>query len=358
MVDPLVLVIVLNYNVTKSKDLKEMVEKLIFDLHNTRYDNVIFLLLDNGSGDNTYNFLKEKVRVINDPRFIVIRSNINLGYSSGNIFGYRFIREILKYQPKYVIFLNNDISIRDEFWLSRIISFLEEKVGELKSDLLVVQPKLVLIDEPHTLNGIGFIDMFGFDASMGDLEHDRGQYDSLKYIFYAGGSALITTSKAFEELGMFDAEYFLQVEEIDFCWRVWLSGGFVFYLPSVKLGHQSSLTLKTIDGFLKIFLQERNRLITMFKNYSLTSLLKYLPCTIFLQMIESIYLLILGKKSGVAILFAVLYFLLNLRRYLEKRRYVQKMRKRPDKIIIKIMRPPSIIRLYRKLKRHRLGIND
>jgi len=356
--EPPVAVIVLNHNVNKNTNLREIVKGLIRDLHTTDYMNCIFLLLDNGSTDGTYMFLKRVINemALKDLRFILIRTGRNLGYSGGNILGYAYLTKILKIKPKYIIFLNNDVRVFDNRWLRKIVDFLTVEENTLQTKIIAAQPKIVLISKSNLLNGIGFINALGFDSSLGDLEFDQGQYDSLKYIFYTGGSALITTSEAFEKVGMFDPKYFLQMEEVDFCWRIWLAGGFVLFIPRVVIGHESGMTIGTIGSPFKVFLQERNRIATLFKNYSAFNLIKYLPILFFMEILQALLLFIYKKnlKSAGAIILAIPSFIVDIKYFAKKRMFVQYvLRKRKDEQIIMLMRPISVRRLILKFKRHR-----
>ena len=70
---------------------------------------------------------------------------------------------------------------------------------------------------------------------------------------------------------------FVYSEESDFCWRVWLSGYAVIFVPLAKVYHvNAATTSKFGKSFLK-FQFHRNQIVTVIKNLSLKNLAKYTP---------------------------------------------------------------------------------
>lgn len=51
------------------------------------------------------------------------------------------------------------------------------------------------------------------------------------------GALMAITRKTFEDVGWFDSSYFLHVEDIDICKRMWISGGQVMFVPSATALH-------------------------------------------------------------------------------------------------------------------------
>jgi GT2 family glycosyltransferase len=75
----------------------------------------------------------------------------------------------------------------------------------------------------------------------------------------------------------FDPLFFVYSEESDFCWRVWLAGYRVVFVPSAKVYHVGAATTTKFRPSYLMFQQYRNQIVTMVKNLSLKNLVKYTP---------------------------------------------------------------------------------
>ncbi len=78
---------------------------------------------------------------------------------------------------------------------------------------------------------------------------------------------MISRRDALVRLGGFDDDYFAYLEDVDFGWRTWLSGGRVLYEPAGLVRHHSSATSNRLGNFERGVLFERNAMQTALKNY-------------------------------------------------------------------------------------------
>ena len=81
---------------------------------------------------------------------------------------------------------------------------------------------------------------------------------------WGGGAAFCCRAEVFTELGGFSAEFFAHQEEIDLCWRVWLSGRRVVVEPRSKVYHLGGATLSVGSPF-KTMLNHRNNLAMLYR---------------------------------------------------------------------------------------------
>lgn len=232
---PLVSIVVLNYN--GKKYINKCVESILM----SEYDNFELIIVDNNSIDKSIEFIEDTFK---DTRLSIIRNDKNTGFAGGNNIG------VQNTKGKYVVLLNID-TIVDRKWLTEIISLME-------SDLTigVAQSKLLSIDDRSTFDSAGdYLDYFGLSFSRGGswFEKDNGQYDTIEEIFSARGAALVTRKEIVNAIGLFDDDYFLDFEDVDFCWRVKLYGKRIVFVPASIAYHkgagissQSSLTLKNV----------------------------------------------------------------------------------------------------------------
>ena len=75
----------------------------------------------------------------------------------------------------------------------------------------------------------------GFDIGWG--QPDQGQYDQARPVGAIAGAALLARHAVFDELGGFDGTYGAYLEDVDLCWRAWLRGYTVEYVPAALAYH-------------------------------------------------------------------------------------------------------------------------
>lgn len=109
-----VVALILNYN---SYNLSmEAVDNLI------SIAKIKIVLVDNCSTDDSYNILMKKFKDENQVK--IIRTDKNLGYASGNNFGFKYIRKNIS-NAKYVMLMNPDIHIKNESVINELRKILD-----------------------------------------------------------------------------------------------------------------------------------------------------------------------------------------------------------------------------------------
>lgn len=247
---PKVAVVILNWNG------RYYLEKFLPSVFNSTYQNIEFIIGDNGSTDNSLSFVME-----NFPKFTTIRNKENLGFAGG-------YNEVLKQvEADYFVLLNSDVEV-SESWIEPVIEQME------KDPLLVAcQPKIQAYHSKgefeHAGAAGGFIDFFGYPFCRGrildKIEKDNGQYNDDIEIFWATGAALFIKVEAWKEVGGFDKDFFAHFEEIDLCWRLKKLGYKIGYCSQSTVFHVGGGTLKTSNPH-KTYLNFRNNLIMLQKN--------------------------------------------------------------------------------------------
>lgn len=331
---PFISIIVVNYNG------KKFLDECFTSIFNTKYNNFEIILVDNGSSDGSVEYIKEKYGK-KGRKLKILALNENVGYAQGNNEGFKIAK------GEYVVFLNNDIRV-EENWLKELIDVLEKdkKIG-------AAQPKLLLDDGIH-IDATGcFIDYMGRVYQRGVFEKDMGQYNFIDEVFYAKGAAIIVRRKVLEEVGLFDPSYFIYYEETDLCWKIWLNGYKVIYVPNSIIYHKGGATIGKKRSPEAMFHARKNHVATLIKNYELKNLIKYLT-PLLIRMIMYTAKLFIGKNSkvGKAYIRAIFWNLTHLKENLRKRAYVQNfIRKVSDKeIMSKMLSPHEFEKIKYKLK--------
>jgi len=303
--EPLVSIVILNWN--GQPFLRTCLDS-VFKLNYPRYE-VIFV--DNGSVDDSVPWVRA-----NYPQVKVIENESNLGYAEGNNIGIRASR------GEYVATLNNDTEL-DPDWLEELVAVAtnDDTVGSCAS-------KQLLFHKPDVLHSVGIQPRkSGAPENLGDGERDLGQYDMVREVFAAPGASAFYRREALDHVGLFDSSYFAYHEELDLGWRLRLAGWVCVSVPRAKLLHIRSGTVRRIPDFT-LYHSERNRIWTLLKNASLTTLAIFMPAikayeirVMSRDMARSIV-----KQKGSVALRARIDALKQLSPILEKRKKVQALR--------------------------------
>ena len=268
------------------------------------------VVADNGSTDGSVEWLRgvEGVQVITLDR--------NYGFAEGYN---RALAELKGYD--IFVLLNSDVEPA-EGWLAPLLTLLEER-----EDVAVVVPKL-LDDKARTkfeyagASG-GFIDYFGYPFCRGrilnSVEEDRGEYDTPREVMWGSGAAFCCRSTLFTELGGFSKEFFAHQEEIDLCWRVWLSGQRVMVEPRSKVYHLGGATLSATSP-MKVMLNHRNNLAMLFRCAPTSQRMFVAVVRPILDMLAALVYLLQGKVAYTKAVFKAWYDFLSWHKRLSKER--------------------------------------
>jgi GT2 family glycosyltransferase len=328
---PQVSVIVLNYNGLG------FLHRCIETLLQTSYSPLELVVADNDSSDGSLAYLRE-----NFPEVRIIPFSTNLGYSGA------YNAAIEQVDSEYVVLLNFDVEVEPD-WLDQAMNLMLAE-----PDLAAVQPKLRALQIrgrfEYAGGSGGYVDRYGYPFLRGrvfdSLEMDHGQYDDVIPIFWATGAALLTRRSAFSKVGGLDTDFFLHMEEIDLCWRYWLTGWKVKVAPQGTVYHWSGAALSA-EKFHKMYYNHRNSLVMLIKNYELGKLWGRLPVRILLDGFTVATSLFRGEaRRSRAVLAAYWYLFTHLPSLWRKRRRVQRMRTVADRDIEKVILPGCLVWRY------------
>ena len=189
------------------------------------------IVVDNGSMDGSYEFLREKFR--NIPDVILIKNKENLGFSKA-------VNIALKISKgSYKFLLNSDTKITKHI-ISDIISFFErdKKIG-------VIGTKLILPDGTTQKSCFNF-PSFGNAISeywLGKKNAYSSFYnDNITEVDAVVGASFLIAPEAYKKVGLFDEKYFMYFEDLDYCRRVKKAGFKVIYYPKASVFHHHGLS--------------------------------------------------------------------------------------------------------------------
>ena len=245
-----VAVVILNYNGLY------FLEKFLPSIlqHSAPYPVIV---ADNKSSDTSLPYIRQ-----NFPQVHIIENGANYGYAQG------YNMALKQVEAEYVILLNSDVEVT-EHWIDPIITLMDKD-----RTIAACQPKILDFHQRDHFEYAGaaggYIDNYGYPFCRGrifnTLEKDQGQFNDTAEVFWATGACLFVRSKAFWQVGGFDASYFAHMEEIDLCWRLKNFGHKIFVEPSSVIYHIGGGTLNKLSK-QKTFLNFRNNLTTLTKNH-------------------------------------------------------------------------------------------
>jgi GT2 family glycosyltransferase len=340
---PLVSIIIPAYNV------KSYVLRCVRGVFSARYPNIEVFVVDNGSADGSVNLLKEEFA--KNKRFEVISLPKNFGPA------YARNRGSEKAKGEYLAFLDSD-TVPDKNWLAPLVEAMEKDTS-----VGACQCKLLLYKERNKFDYAGdYLSQLGFLVQrVKGGEEDRGQADERVEILSAKSAGMIIRADAFKEIGGFDEDYFIYVEETDLGWRTWLAGLRIIFVPESRVYHEFGTTSfidPKLQNFNAKFHGTKNYITTNFKNLGAKNLIKILPLHIVVWLGIGFWLLIKGQpRYSLYVFLGILWPLLNLKKLIAKRMTVQRKRRKTDEELFPaIFRRTSFKYFYDKITEvHEVG---
>lgn len=281
MHQPLVAIVILNFNGI------HYLEIFLPSVLASTYQNKKIIVADNASTDDSVSWLMS-----NFPQVELIILDKNYGFAKG------YNEALKQVAADYYVLLNSDVEVTPT-WLEPAITLLEadQTIG-------ACQPKLLAYYNKHLFEYAGacggWLDMFGYPFSRGRIfdfcEEDHGQYNEPQPIFWASGAAMIVRATAYQKMNGLDEFFFAHQEEIDLCWRMQKAGYKIMACPQSVVYHVGGGTLPK-GNQRKVFLNFRNNLVMLAKNWNWRSRLTKLPFRIGLDIISALKALLLGDRQ-------------------------------------------------------------
>lgn len=320
MNNPKVSIIITNFNGG------QVLLDCINSLKKIDYPNFETILIDDCSIDNSF---EEAIKNKGILKLNGFKNKKNLGFVGAN-------NEGLKYSTgEYILLLNNDTKVS-----KNLLSVLVDKM-ENDPKIGAVQPKIKMMDNQDILDNAGsFLTRTGFLIHWGFGKKDSKEFDTKKIIFSAKGACLMTRREIINKIGLFDQDFVSYMEESDFCWRVWLAGYTIYFLPQTYIYHKLGFSYSKLSPEVVNYNSFKNRILSSYKNLETKNLLLILvPHLIIILTLSLYYLLRLQFSKSGMIIGAIVWNIKNIKISTRKRKVVQEMRViSDDKLFKQVMR--------------------
>lgn len=281
-------IIIVNYNT------KNLTAECAMSLGKyTRGIKYEIIVVDNASSDGSQ-------KVLRNLNLKLIENKQNLGFGKANNQGIKVAK------GKYILLMNSDTLIHSNLlgemviWMTKnskagvATCALKNKDGSLQAtggyfptlprviawmfflDDLPILSRIVRSFHPHTP------DFFGKDPS----------YLEKHELDWITGAFFLVRRKVLDQIGYFDNDYFMYVEEVDLCWRAKIKGWKVWYLPEWSITHFGSAS----SNYEFPIISEYKGLKIFYKKHM--SYLQYQLLRVLLKIGAILRIIILGLLKG------------------------------------------------------------
>jgi GT2 family glycosyltransferase len=233
-------IIIVNYN--GDNYLEDCINSIYASCKSIDFEIII---IDNNSKDGSVVLLKREF-----PQIELIESAVNLGFAGGNNLA------VKKASGKNILLLNNDTILLEDLSIA-IDELNKEEVGVVSIKMLdkSKQYRKSVGKFPTIYSLMLFSKLYmkkdGFET--GDFSDKHYEVD------WVEGSFLLTKRDYYIKLGGLTEDYFMYVEDVDYCKKIALLGKKRIYFPAISYVHYSGFNstrnYRLIDGY-KIYVNK------------------------------------------------------------------------------------------------------
>ncbi|PVX23471.1 MAG: hypothetical protein CW691_10490 [Candidatus Bathyarchaeum sp.] len=311
---PSVSIVIVNFNG------RELLKQCLHTLLNTDYPNYEIVVVDNASTDGSVAALEASFG--SNPKIRIVDNRENVGHAEGCNIGARMTN------GQYIVFLDSDIQFEPKNWLWELVNVMEQDdaVG-------LAQAKIVLAEDKHCLDYVCVaVDALGTWAANYGSKEERLK-ENFEILAASSGCCIVQRS-VFDQVGGFDADYFIYDDDTDLSLRARLLGYRVMFVPSAMVIHRGGI-LRGVSGMM-LYHSSKNRLNTVLKNYELRNVWwRFSVLTFFTFMVSAGFFAVKKHDEAKATLRGVMYPLIDLRKIWKKRLLFQSKRRVKDSELVK-----------------------
>lgn len=244
---PKAAIIILNFN-----SYKQTIE-CIKSVKNITYPNYKIIVVDNNSKDDSVLMIKSCF-----PEIILLKSEENSGYASGNNLGIKFA---LDDNSEFLCILNNDVAVDKNFLEPVIETLINDKQAAAAG------PSICFYGQNDIIQAMG--GKINLYTGLSSLKFKGRKHteikDNLYDVDYLGGACFVVKADILKKFGLIPENYFLFYEETEFFLNIKRHGFRLLCIRDSKVYHKVSGTISKYKG-LSYFFLNRNRILFMRRN--------------------------------------------------------------------------------------------
>lgn len=251
-------------------------EKYIENCLSTIYNNksLEIIVIDNQSTDNTLKLIEKKF-----PNVKLIKNMENRGYGVANNIGVSISTR------KYLVILNPDTKL-EEGCIDNLLKPLTEK-----PDIITV-PK-VLVYNGEKINTCGNKQHFTGMAFTRGANEKPDKRSNSRYVNGLSGACFAISWENYQELGGFDENIFLYMDDSELSWRINARGLKIFYMQEAIVYHDYDFKMTPE----KIYHVEKGRYIILRKYLTWKEYILLSPSLLMTEILTWGYAALNGPKG-------------------------------------------------------------
>lgn len=243
-------IIIISFNT--SNLLLSCINSIIRQTKDVSYEIIV---VDNASTDGSPEIISnlQGVKLINNKN--------NIGFAGANNQGIR------KTKGRYILLLNSDTIISDNL-LKEMVLWMDEKpeagitTCSLRNKDGSIQgnggffPTLMRVFSWMTIQDLPFVDRVikpFHPAKSKSFSKETEFYKKPRELDWITGAFMLVRKDVFEKAGHFDEDYFMYVEDVDFCYRVKRQNWKIWYFPQWSIIHYGGASGNTRLSVLSEF---------------------------------------------------------------------------------------------------------
>ncbi len=271
------------------------------------------VVVDNMSVDGTADYIRGAY-----PSVRLIESGRNDGFGAG------VNRGVRESHGAYVAVLNPDVEVQEN-WLQPLIDTLESH-----PDVGLVTPTILLADPGSRVNACGNRShLTGLTFCIGLNQPAPPVSSPPQEVPAISGAAFALRRGLWDQLGGFDEQFFMYLEDTEISWRTLRNGHKIMHVPASQVRHDYDLRISSS----KIYYLEYNRLLLLRRNLATATLVVLFPA---LMVAEALIWAYCASK-GRAYLRAKWRSYLHVWRDRHKMRSVSSVTSRPDRTLLQTL---------------------
>jgi GT2 family glycosyltransferase len=247
--------------ITSTFNQEENLKKCLISLRkNANYSNYKMYFIDDSGTGKIAKKIKQKF-----PWVDVSANSKNEGYSTSNN---KLIKKaIRKYNPDYILHIDDDTLIIDKNWLKELISFAEtdKRIGIVGCKLIYPDGNLQWFYKGKKIN---------FIKNPRKIEETKDTFETHEVTNVIGACFLIKRN-VINKIGLLDEKFNPAYgEETDFCLRAGKRGFKLFYFGKVKIIHIGGSSTKHVKDWIWQ-IKKRNSIRLEWLNMNIFQIIKY-----------------------------------------------------------------------------------
>lgn len=281
-------------------------------------ETTIFIT-DNESTEASYACLKNKI-----PEANILRNPKNDGFAKANN---NAMKSALREGCDYLFLINMD-TILETDCIRQLVN-----VAESDKSIGAAQARIMLWPDRNKINSLGNVTHFlgfGYCEGYGD-DISNHTLSDIRDICFPSGAAALYKKDVLQKTGLFDEEFHVYNEDQDLGWRIWLAGWRCVTASQAVVYHKYEFS----GHARKFYLLDRNRILTILKNYQLVTLFLIFPAFVVMELGTLLFALEKGWFKEKLNVYRYFLSWKNWKNILRARQTSQILRQTDDSAIIK-----------------------